>query len=346
MSRTVLLSLPLVLGLAPALAAQSSTHRLAGSESAVYNLVGQVTVRGGSGSEVTVEVNRTGRDAARLTIETTPVRGVPALRVLYPDDDIVYPALGRHSRTSFSVREDGTWGGEGGRRGRQVTVRGNGDGLEAAADLTVTVPRGRKVSVYLGVGVIEASNVDGTIHLDAASADVEATGMEGTLSIDTGSGDVTVSGANGVVDLDTGSGSVRIERSRGSRLEVETGSGDVSGGTLAFQTADIETGSGGIALTAVTAPAVELEAGSGDIELQLAASPDHLNVETGSGDIRVRISESVSAMIELSTGSGDFQVDFPLQLIRRGEDELRGRIGDGKGRITIETGSGDITITR
>ncbi len=353
MSRIALLTAALAGALSPALAAQEpATYRLSGSEVAVYDLVGQISVRPGTGQDVVVEVTRIGKDASRLTIESSPIRGIPALRVVFPEDRIVYPAMGRGSRSSFWIRSDGTWGEQWGdhrgrgRSGREITVRGEGAGLEAAANLEISIPAGKRTSIYLGMGRIDASNVAGVVNLDAMSGDVRVTGGSGELDVDTGSGDVEVTGTDGDLDLDTGSGEVSVQRAKGGKLKIDTGSGNVTGGALTFTSTDVETGSGSIELDAVTGPNVDLETGSGDVEVRLTQNPERLDVSTGSGSVLVRMPETVSATIDLDTGSGEFEVNFPLQLVRKGENSLTGRIGDGKGRISIETGSGDITISK
>ncbi len=353
MSRAALLAITLAGPLAPALAAQNpSTHRLAGEEVAIYSLVGEVSVVPGTGSEVVVEVSRTGAAASRLSIEVTPFRGIPTLRVVFPEDEIVYPALGRHSRSTFRVRSDGTWGGPWNGRGdrdqrsREITVRGSGQGLEAAANLKVSVPAGQRISIFLGAGQIVATNLAGTVSLDAMSGDVRVTGGSGTLDVDTGSGNISVSGTQGNLDLDTGSGDITVQGARGRLLKVDTGSGAVRGTDLRFDTANVDTGSGDIELDGLAGPSLELETGSGDVSLRLAANPDRLDVSTGSGSVRVRGLEGWNATLDLETGSGDFTVDFPMQLVRREQDRITGRIGEGRGRVTIETGSGDITITK
>ena len=53
-----------------------------------------------------VHVTRRGDDASRLEIEVGQVRGREALRVIYPDDEIVYPEMGRRSNTNLTVRSD------------------------------------------------------------------------------------------------------------------------------------------------------------------------------------------------------------------------------------------------
>jgi len=334
------------------LAAQQATHyTLAGETVAIYNLVGTATVEGGGSGDVGIDVTASGEDAAKLAILTTPIRGNNALRVDYPSDRIVYPALGRHSNTSFTVREDGTWGGSwdgerSGRGRRQIRVTGDGDGLRASADLRITVPRGRSVKVYVGVGRVEVHNVDGRLVVDVASADISSRGTRGTLSLDTGSGAVRVDGHEGDLDIDTGSGEVAVSHHRGGSLDIDTGSGDVTGNDLGTSTLKIDTGSGEIHLDLVTATRVSLETGSGAITAQLAGTLESLSAETGSGDVTLRLPESISATVDLETSSGDLTLEFPVTLIRKGEGHLRGKIGDGTGRIEVETGSGDVKLLR
>ncbi|MGH7521181.1 MAG: hypothetical protein ACREMI_07865, partial [Gemmatimonadales bacterium] len=152
-------------------AAQSSRHALKGESVAIYNLVGELHVEPGSGSDVVVEVQRGGADAAKLEIQAGPLRGRETLRIIYPDDVIVMPEWGRGWNTTLRVRDDGTFGDDGevsGHRrggwrgdGHEVRITGRSrNGLEAFADLRVTVPTGKTLSVNLGVGKAFVSNVD------------------------------------------------------------------------------------------------------------------------------------------------------------------------------------------
>ncbi len=335
----------------PLAAQQSRSYTLAGADVAIYDLVGTVTIAGGTGSAVSVEVTTAGADASRLTVENSEVRGRPTLRVIYPEDRIVYPVLGRGSNTSLTIREDGTWGGSDQgwhdrSEGRRITIQGEGKGLEAAADLRITVPTGKRLAVYVGVGRVQVTNVDGELRVDAAAAEVTSRSTRGRLAIETGAGDVAVDDASGSISLETGSGDVRINRIRDGDLKLETGSGAVEGSGITVGTADIETGSGDIRIDAVASPRLSLETGSGSVNATLTAGPEMLHAETGSGDITVRLPDNTSASVDLDTGSGDFQVEFPLQLIRKGNGNLRGTVGDGRGRIEIETGSGDIALLK
>jgi hypothetical protein len=160
--------------------AQTSRHVLKGDSVAVYNLVGELRVEAGSGSDVVVEVQRGGDDSAKLEILTGPIRGRETLRIIYPDDVIVMPDWGRGWNTTLRVRDDGTFGDDGdghgrgwSRDGREVRITGRSrSGLEAYADLRVTVPKGKTISLNVGVGKAFVSNVEGNIRVSVASADV------------------------------------------------------------------------------------------------------------------------------------------------------------------------------
>jgi len=71
-----------------------------------------------------------------------------------------------------------------------------------------------------------------------------------------------------------------------------------------------------------------------------------LQAETGSGDIAIRAPASLGAELDIQTSSGDIETDFPLQVTRHGRDHVVGTIGDGKGTIAIETGSGAIRLLK
>jgi len=342
-----------LLSLLPAaLAAQQpATYSLAGNSVAVYNLVGEATIQGGAGSSVTVQVTPVGSDAGKLHFENEEIRGRPTLIVIYPEDRIVYRALGRGSNSRFSIREDGTWGGDDnhdwrGGRGRQVTVRGDGDGLEAAANLHITIPAGKRVAVYVGVGRVDVSNVDGDLKVGVASADIATRGTRGSLDLDTGSGNLRVERAEGATKLDTGSGEVAVTGFRNGTLNIDTGSGGVQASDIEAKELEIDTGSGDIVLESITTSRLSLDTGSGSVRATLKSNPGVIDVETGSGDVTLRLIEPVDATVDLDTGSGDFTIDFPLQLIKKSESNIRGRIGAGNGRISIETGSGDISLTK
>jgi hypothetical protein len=339
-------------------AQQPERYTLADDSVAIYNLAGSIRIEpGDAGGGVLVQVTRAGSDAARLRIAQGEVDGRSSLRVVYPGDRIRRRADEGNSSTQLRVRDDGTFGdpdghghghdsGRDGRdEGRRVTIS-SGSGLDARADLLVRIPRGRRVAVYLAVGSVAVTNVDGDLSVDAHEAPVTATGVKGALTVDVGSGAVRVSQAEGDLSVDTGSGTVDVSRCKCASLSIDTGSGDVTGTELESEDLSIDTGSGEIRLTGVTTPRLSLETGSGGISAELRRDISSLHAETGSGDVAIRAPASLGAAVEIETSSGDVETDFPLQITRHARDHMVGTIGDGQGTIAIETGSGQIRLLK
>lgn len=334
--------------IAAPLAAQER-YTVDGGDIAIYNLAGEVTVTGGRGGPVAVEVRRGGADADQLDVQVGEIRGLQTLRVMYPSDRITYDSGRRSGSTTLRMARDGTWGGErqgGIGRGGQVRISNRRGGLEAHADMRVTVPEGKRVAIYLAVGRIMASNVNGHVRLDTHAGGVEARDMTGYLNIDTGSGSVQVAGMDGDLEIDTGAGSVRVSDVTGEEVGIDTGSGRVDAEGVAARRINIDTGSGSIALRRSSAREVRLDTGSGSVEADLTADIDRLVVDTGSGSVTVRLPARLGARLAIETGSGGIHTDFPVMVTRRARDELHGEIGDGRGSIEIDTGSGSVRLLK
>lgn len=328
-------------------AGQPARYSLKGDSVAVYNLVGELRVEPGSAGDVIVEIRRGGADAARLEVQTGPVRGRETLRVIYPDDVITLPEWGRGSNTTLRVRDDGTFGGDWRGGGRMVRITGRGDGLEAHADLRVLVPAGKRVALYLGVGKAFVSNVDGQIRVDVASADVSADRTRGALRVNTGSGNVDLRDAAGDVAIETGSGDITAANVRGARLKLGTGSGNVTLTAGAAPELSIETGSGDIDVTEAQGDNLTFETGSGNVDVALVATFRVVSIETGSGDVTLKVPPAIGAEVDLDTGSGDIDLGGVSMQVRRIEhDHVTGTIGDGRGRLSIETGSGNVRLVK
>lgn len=347
--RTALLTLTLQLPLVPIAAQQPERYTVTGGDVSIYNLAGEVRVEPGSGS-VVAELTRGGADASKLKVLKGEINGWETLRVVYPADRIKYTGLSEGSSTQIRVRDDGTFGdehdGEGKERGKRITITGGGSGLDAHADLRITVPSGKRVAVYLAVGKVSVTNVDGDLWVDAASAPVTTSGTRGELNVDVGSGTVKVTQARGELSVDTGSGSVSVSDIRGEKLSIDTGSGDVNASDIRSNDLSIDTGSGDIEVTGLVAPQLSLETGSGSVTADVQGEIWNVNVETGSGDVALKLPPTLGADVDIETSSGDIETDFSVSVTRHARDHLTGRIGDGRGKIAVETGSGGIKLIK
>ena len=116
------------------LSQEVQTYTLTDDQVAIYNLAGAVEVLRHMGPDVIVEVRRGGDEG-------------DALRVIYPEDQILYSAASTRGNTQVRVNDDGTFGNGGFFRGDRVRISTSGGGTEAWADLRILVPDGRNVAV-------------------------------------------------------------------------------------------------------------------------------------------------------------------------------------------------------
>jgi DUF4097 and DUF4098 domain-containing protein YvlB len=254
------------------------------------------------------------------------------------------------SRTQLRVNDDGTFNDKDNGRDwssrNRVEIRGSGSGLNAYADLVVSVPKGQRIVFHWGVGAADVANVDGDISVSVEGATISSAHTRGLLHLDTGSGSVTVSDAQGDVRLDTGSGSVTVDGVRGDELNMDTGSGSIRASNIDVKTLKGDVGSGGLRLSSIKANHVNLDTGSGGIDLDLVSVVQDLAVDAGSGPVTVRLPAAQGAEVDIETGSGGIETEFSVQTNRLERNHLRGRIGDGRGRIKIESGSGRVRLLK
>ncbi|HEX6964631.1 MAG TPA: DUF4097 family beta strand repeat-containing protein [Gemmatimonadaceae bacterium] len=352
----------------PAAAQQSQRYTLSGSDVAVWNLVGSITLGPGTGSSVVVTVARAGTDAGQLQVRHGALDGHDALRVVFPARDIHYDARdytgqGRITlNTTVRVNDDGTFGENGGRRIR-ISTRG-GD-IEARADCQVLVPEGKAVTVHLAAGIVNAANVNGQITTDvlladvhgqqmrgpmrvrSTSGDVTLDGLRGPVDVQTASGDVTLGGAQDVVMIQTSSGDIGLRDAHATRATVQSASGDVRAAGLALGELAVSTSSGDVHLDSSRVNDLTVNSSSGDIDVALAPDVKAARLSASSGDVTVRVPQGTGLAFDATTGSGDVNVDssrLGMQVLTHRDHRFVGRIGNGSARVETSTASGDVRI--
>jgi hypothetical protein len=60
----------------------------------------------------------------------------------------------------------------------------------------------------------------------------------------------------------------------------------------------------------------------------------------------IGVPEALGAELDAETGSGGIDFDFPVQILRKGDDFVRAKLGDGRGHITIDSGSGTVRLRK
>ena len=319
---------------------------------AVENLAGTMRVVPGSGRTVVAvaTVHAESEEAAALMKfeQVTDNEGRPALRVRYPIErygTIRYPGPDKSNTPSWMQ-----WLGENNNRldydGHRVRVTSN-SGTLLYADVEVQVPSRQGEAVFKNhIGRLEGKDLEGTLRFDTGSGDIELQHVRGTLRADTGSGDLKVTDAGGTLSCDTGSGDCIIERFSGDRIDCDVGSGDIVVKSGSAGRIDLDTGSGDVSLRDIEAEEISTDTGSGDVLIECASDRlRKLSTNTGSGDVTLRLGPDASFEAHADQGSGDLVSRYAdAQPIAEGRTVVGYRRGDGRTRIRVETGSGDLVI--
>ena len=81
----------------------------------------------------------------------------------------------------------------------------------------------------------------------------------------------------------------------------------------------------------------------GDIKLQLK-NPQSATVKSKSGDISLTIPKEADVVVDAYTMSGDLEFEPEIEIEEQTDNHIKGKMGKGKGSLTIVNLSGDISV--
>jgi DUF4097 and DUF4098 domain-containing protein YvlB len=203
-----------------------------------------------------------------------------------------------------------------------------GNQRHGEAYLQVFVPAGSRLEVETLSADLSLEGLDGAVEVETVSGGVVGRNLSGQLEIETVSGGIDLAGGR-ALSLETVSGGLEV-RTEARTLEVETVSGRVE-----LVAKDLERGR----VSSVSATL--------DLSLSLRRGAD-LELTSHSGDVALRLPESTSAAFRVETYSGDIVNQHGPEARRMGpygpQKNLDFTLGEGRGRVEIETFSGDVEL--
>lgn len=204
---------------------------------------------------------------------------------------------------------------------------------DVSSDLIIRVPLGSSLDVSTVSADIDVEDVRGEQELTSVSGDITTKAFAEDVSAETVSGDVDLEGdgSDGEWELSSVSGDVTADGLSGDvGAEVVSGDVEVSGGSF---------------------DRVKLESVNGDIVFNggLRENGD-MDVETVNGSVEVEFTGVVSARFDLETFNGRIRNCFGPKAERTNKHapgwELSFTVGDGDGRVSIETLNGSLDVCK
>jgi len=212
------------------------------------------------------------------------------------------------------------------RSGSVIDVGGRGEmGTPSVIDFELTVPQWMALELGGMNADVRIDGVRAPVRVETLQGDIHLTGGDESVSLTTTNGEIDVRGATGRLDLRAVSGDVRVRDARG----------DVSA----------ESVSGEVQLVDVDARSVEAQSVSGEVTLigNLVDGGTY-SLYSHSGDINLGIPERSSALIRLTSASGDIWLGLEGQAERAGRRRQTVRLGRGSASVELETFSGSVRV--
>lgn len=187
-----------------------------------------------------------------------------------------------------------------------------------------------------------------SVDVDSVSAEVDVQQVAGRkLDVSSVSGNVVVTASSpGEASFENVSGDTTMRITTG-KVQAQSVSGDLrlSGGLTGE--VDMESVSGNIELAAKALDRLEVSTVSGDATVRMALRPSGtIQGETLSGDLQLNLPRSIGAKLHVESFSGD--ISSPSGHVDREEHgpgkSLEATLGDGRGRIDLESFSGNVRI--
>lgn len=163
------------------------------------------------------------------------------------------------------------------------------------------------------------------VTLNLVTANAVITGLSSRVSVRTASGDVTLDGVTGTIDVTTATGTIEAQG---------------VGGSMGFTSV-----SGDLALAGGVVDRLNAHSVSGRITTDVDLHGD-VSIRTVSGEVTVRLPESASAKVALTSVGGRIDAAFPD--LRRQEravvKTVTGTLGDGGATLNVDSVSGAIAL--
>jgi len=212
--------------------------------------------------------------------------------------------------------------------GSVVTVKSESRmGPPHAIDYRITVPVKTDLSVSGVYQDVSVDGVQGSVEVSTVNGDVTLTGGDGFVSLKSVEGDVRVSGANAKIVVESVNADVRVESSTGD-IEATTVNGDVE-------------------LLGVTSAVATANTVNGDIKFDgPIQDAGRYDFSTNNGDITASVPETANATVSVETFSGEFESTYPVKLTQSRKNRFTFVLGNGSGRINLESFQGTIRIAK
>ncbi len=247
-------------------------------------------------------------------------------------------------------------------------IEGNLNGKNGNGPVKVQDISGR-TSLRTSFGVIECRDATGpSIDLHNNNGPITAAAIRGPTTAETSFGVIVVEDfADGDLKLKSGNGRIEITNAsfgvcdarssfgviagrnlKGDSVTLNSGNGSVEIDNVQTKTLDLLSSFGNLRATGVTASDISATSGNGGVHIACSPSaPADLDAQVRStfGSVEFTAPAGFAGEVSLSTGFGSVQTALPVTVSGElNRSRVSGKVGDGAGKIHIESGNGSVEL--
>lgn len=210
---------------------------------------------------------------------------------------------------------------------------------------------GKDITLHSKSGVLEMQDVraSGNAEMTTDFGDTYFTGgSANSLSVETNSGKVTVKTLTlrGALTAKSEFGEIDVEQVKAASYDLQTNSGSITAEGVSGQV-KAHSGFGSVTITRADSATLDLSTRSGPVTFEGSLGEGPHTLESDFGEINLTIPADSALNVDLRTNFGTINSEIPITVVLSGEQERghqTGTMNDGGDQLTVETGSGSISI--
>lgn len=209
---------------------------------------------------------------------------------------------------------------------------------------------GKELAVKSSSGSITAEAVKGAARLNTSYGSITCKDVSnGDIQLKSSSGSIHLTNVSfGDCDVHTSYGSIDADELKGNSIKLHSDSGGIHVTTASADTIDASTSYGRIMGREITTGNLTAKSGSGNLDVDCSdATPAGITatLETSYGSIDFTAPPAFAGQVDLSTSYGSVRTSRPITIIGQiSKKQLKGTIGEGNGKLHLQTSSGSINL--
>ncbi len=214
--------------------------------------------------------------------------------------------------------------------------------------LTGTLPTQTSLTLVTSDGSVRLAHIEGAVDARTSDGSIRVEDIKGDTRLKTSDGRIECTQVEaGTLDVYTSDGGIKLEAVITTSAAARTSDGGITLNDVRAETLDLKTSDGTIRCHGLVVSRLNCRTSDGSVHIEY--TPDAPNVidavvSTSDGSITFAAPSGLSAVVEASTSDGSIRTSLPLMVEGKVGKSLRGTAGDGKGKVTLKTHDGSITI--